>query len=259
MSAVALDFDRHVACIGCFNFRDLGGYRTADGRWTRPHRLYRADGPHALTDADIAKLAGLGLVTVIDLRTPSEVEARGCYTHVLPDLIEYHLPMLDVLPDPAELPEWVDPAVVAGRYRYMLETGRDTVAEILAVLSDPSAYPALFHCSAGKDRTGVVAAVLLGIMGVPDDAIIVDYALSGAAMHGLVEHYRAAYPHGAEQLSRLAPAMVAAHPESMAGLIDFVRRDYGSFEAYTDVIGVGSARQYIRRAMLISRSDLRGC
>lgn len=73
VSAVALDFDRHVACIGCFNFRDLGGYRTADGRWTRPHRLYRADGPHALTDADIAKLAALGLVTVIDLRTPSEV------------------------------------------------------------------------------------------------------------------------------------------------------------------------------------------
>ena len=247
-----LDFERRVACEGCFNFRDLGGYATEDGRWTRRGRLYRADGPHALTAADIDKLAALGLATVIDLRTPDEVAERGCYVDVLSDLIEYHLPMMDVLPDTNELPEWVDPEVVADRYAAMLDAGRDNIAEMLAVLSDPSAYPAMFHCSAGKDRTGVVAAVLLGVMRVPDATIIADYAMSGTAMRALLAHYHLAYPDAGEQLARVAPAMVAAHPESMAGLIERVRRDYGGFEAYADVVGVGSAPRFIRAATLAS-------
>lgn len=250
MRALTLDFERHVAFTGCFNFRDLGGYRTSDGRWTRPQFLYRADGPHALDDTDVTRLSTLSLSTVFDLRTPLEVEQRGCYSSVVSDLVEYHLPMIDVLPDADELPEWIDPAVVAGRYRDMLDEGQDTVAEILAVLSDPSVYPAMFHCSAGKDRTGVVAAVLLGVLGVPDDAIVADYALSAAAMRRLVEYYQSTYPDAAEQLARLVPAMVAADPRAMTGFINGIRRDYGGFDGYAAAIGVGSALQYIRRVTL---------
>jgi protein-tyrosine phosphatase len=247
----ALDFERHVMLDGCFNFRDLGSYRTSDGRWTRPQHLYRADGPHALTDADVTTLRGLELSTVIDLRTVEEVEQRGCYTTVLSDVVEYHLPMIDVLPDANELPAWVDPSVVARRYRDMLDSGHDSIAEILAVLSDPSAYPAMFHCSAGKDRTGLVAAVVLGIVGVPDATIVADYALSRAPMRRLLEHYQAAYPHAAEQLTRAAPAMVAADPQTMSELIDSVRRDFRDFDGYASAVGVGTAPRFIREATLI--------
>jgi protein-tyrosine phosphatase len=245
-----LGFERRIAFEGCFNFRDLGGYRTIDDRWLLPQRIYRADGPHRLTAADIATLRALDLATVLDLRTPQEVEERGCYLALLADAVEYHLPLLDVLPDPERLPEWIDPEVVALQYREMLDRGEEAIAEALAILSDPSAYPAVFHCSAGKDRTGVLAAVLLGVLGVPDEVIISDYAMSADAMHRLIEHYKQTYPDADEQLTRLAPAMVAAHPQAMASFIAGVRRDYGTFDGYADAIGVGTTPRFIRAAVL---------
>jgi protein-tyrosine phosphatase len=245
-----IGFERQIGFEGCFNFRDLGGYRTIDGRWLLPQRMYRADGPHALNPADVDKLRALELSTVIDLRTPQEVLDRGCYLAMLSDAVEFHLPLIDVLPDPDELPNWLDPDVVACQYRNMLDQGEEAIAEALAILSDPSAYPAMFHCSAGKDRTGVLAAVLLGVLGVPDEVIVADYALSAGAMHLLIEHYKQSYPDAGEQLARVAPAMVAAHPEAMAAFVEGVRRDYGTFDDYANAIGVGSAPRYIRTAVL---------
>jgi protein-tyrosine phosphatase len=242
-------FERVLTFDGSFNIRDLGGYATDDGRWTRPQRLYRGDGPHALTPNDAERLASLGLVTIIDLRTPEEV-TRGCYSAVLPDVVEYHLPMVDMLPDVTELERWLSPAVVALRYREMLDDAEPTIAEILAILSDPSAYPAMFHCSAGKDRTGIIAAVLLGILNVPADTIIADYALSANSMQRLVDHYQRTYPDAIDQLSRLAPAIVAAHPRAIGGFVDSLQCDYGTFDGYAEAIGVGSAARYVRDAML---------
>jgi protein-tyrosine phosphatase len=209
-----------------------------------------ADGPHALTPQDGVKLRALELATVIDLRTPKEVHERGCYVTVLADVVEYHLPMTDVLPGPDELQRWTDPQVVADEYRKILEGGTDTIAEVLAILTDPSTYPVMFHCSAGKDRTGVLSAVLLGVLGVSDETIIADYALSGGAMERLIEYYQVAYPDAGERLSRLTPAMVAAYPEAMAAFLEGVRRDYGTFDDYTTAIGVGSSSRHIRNAVL---------
>ena len=93
-----------------------------------PRRLYRADGPHALTDADAVKMRSLGLVTVIDLRTAQEAQDRGRYVTTLGDVVEHHLPMIDVLPDTDELPDWIDPDVVARQYRNMLEHGSTAIA-----------------------------------------------------------------------------------------------------------------------------------
>ncbi len=242
--------ERRIGFEGCFNFRDLGGYEVADGRAVMPRRLYRADGPHTLTDADAVKLRGLGLVTVIDLRTAQEAEDRGRYVTTLGDVVEHHLPMIDVLPDTDELPEWIDPDVVARQYRKMLEHGSSAVATALDILSDPNVYPAMFHCSAGKDRTGILAAVMLGIAGVADDAIVTDYALSATAMHQLIEHYQRRYPDAHEQLARVAPAMVAAHPEAMAAFVEGIRRDYGSFDRLAEAIGAPEAPARIRAAIL---------
>jgi protein-tyrosine phosphatase len=250
VSVAPVSFERRIEFAGCFNFRDLGGYATRDGHWVRPQRLYRADGPHALTTDDAVKLRTLELATVIDLRTAQEVRERGCYVTELTDVIEYHLPLTDVLPDPDELERWTDPQFVAGEYRRMLDRGADTIAEALAILTDPSAYPAMFHCSAGKDRTGVLSGVLLGVLGVPDETIIADYALSGAAMERLIEHYKDTLPDADARLSRLAPAIVAAHPEAMTAFLEGLRRDYGSSDDYTTALGVGSSPRHIRAAVL---------
>ncbi len=244
------DSQRRIVFEGCFNFRDLGGYETGDGRFVTPRHLYRADGPHALTAADAVKLHGLGLATVIDLRTAQEAEDRGRYVTTLGDVVEHHLPMIDVLPDTDELPDWIDPEVVAAQYRSMLDQGSQAVATALTILSDPSAYPAMFHCSAGKDRTGILSALVLGMAGVADHTIVADYALSAFAMRQLIEHYERAYPDAHEQLARVAPAMVAAHPEAMAAFVEGIRRDHGSFDGLAAAIGAADAPARIRAAIL---------
>jgi protein-tyrosine phosphatase len=235
---------------GCFNFRDLGGYPTRDGRWTRPRRLYRADGPHALTDQDIAALRSLSLATVIDLRTADEAAQRGTYVSVLAEVSTHHVPLMDVVPDPEELERWTDPNAVAAHYIDMLGTATTAVAEITTIVSDRDAYPAVFHCSAGKDRTGVVAALILGMAGVTDDAIVYDYALSQGAMPRLVEHLMAKHPDAAERLQQVAPAMLAAAPETMSAFLQTLHETYGSFEHFAAAIGRTAEARELRALLL---------
>jgi len=170
---------------------------------------------------------------------------------VLSGVVEHRLPLANVLPEPEELAAWTNPLIVARYYRALLDDAGATIAEILAILSDPSAYPAVFHGSAGKDRTGVVAAVLLGILGVPDDTIVADYALSAGAMVRLIAHMHATYPDGSDQLHRLAAAIGAAEPAAMRALLEGLRCDYGSFDGYAAAIGVDTAPRYVREALLV--------
>src|SRR5579859_6412456 len=151
--------DRSFPFEAVFNFRDLGGYATRDGRMVRWRTLFRADGLNRLTEEEAEQLRGLGIVTVIDLRTVEEL-ARGRAPERLAGAF-HHLPMFDVVPDWSAEPDVASPTFLADRYVEMLESGRDAVARALQVLADPSSLPAVFHCAAGKDRTGIVAAVVL--------------------------------------------------------------------------------------------------
>jgi protein-tyrosine phosphatase len=241
---------RVVDLEGCFNFRDLGGYRTVDGRCVRWQRLFRADGLHRLTEADLAQLAGLGLATVIDLRTEKELDEVGRIAWPAPDLAFHHLPMIDVLPDQTTYPAWVDAGYVADRYVEILEKGRDAVAEALAILTDPTAYPAVFHCAAGKDRTGLLAAVVLGLLNVSDEDIVADYALSQHGMTRMLAWLRAERPEAREQIDGRASAIVAAEPETMSLFLARVRERHGSFAGYADFLGVASAVVHLQHALL---------
>jgi protein-tyrosine phosphatase len=243
-------FERHLAFDGCFNFRDLGGYLTRDGNRVRTRRLFRADGPHALTDADAAMLRTLSVTTILDLRTTDEATERGHYRAAVPEVVTHPLPMTDVLPDSDELPTWIDPLIVAARYRDMLDAGHSAICEALAILTDPEAYPAMLHCSAGKDRTGILSAIVLGLLGVPDETIVEDYALSGPAMVRLVEHFQRTYPDARETLERIAPAMIAADPQAMWAFLGNLYAEYGSFEGYVSDLGMGSVVAYLRENLL---------
>ena len=251
VSTAPMDFERQLIFEGCFNFRDLGGYTTLDGRAVAPRLLYRADGPHELSPLDVDKLRGLDLATVIDLRTLQEAQERGRYATTLVDVAEHHLPMVDVLPDAEELPSWIDPNVVAIQYRDMFDQGRATITAALTILSDRRAYPAVFHCSAGKDRTGILAAIVLSLLGVPDETIVADYALSANSMQRLIDYYTRSYPDAGERLTRLAPAMVAAHPEAMGAFLAGIRTEFGSIDRYAQSIGVGDAPRLLREHLLV--------
>jgi protein-tyrosine phosphatase len=238
-----------LALDGCFNFRDLGGYATTDGRTVRWRSLFRADGPHALTAADTATLSALGIVTIIDLRTVDEAEQRGRWNDHIGRAVSHHLPMTDVLPDETELMQWVEAAHVGDHYGKIADGGANAITGAIKILASNGVLPAMFHCSAGKDRTGVLAAIVLGLLGVPDETIVADYALSRDAMERLWEWLRAQST-DPEQLERYAPAVRSAEPATMRVFIERLRDEHGSFENYGAALGLTGEVAALRAALL---------
>jgi protein-tyrosine phosphatase len=241
---------RHIQLEGCFNVRDVGGYRAQRGATVRWNRLYRAGGPHQATRDDIEVLRSLEITTVIDLRTRDEIRERDGYAAQLAPHASHSLPMTDVLPAETDLARWTDPVFVADHCYTMLTRAPDVVAEALRILTDPSAYPVLIHCSAGKDRTGVLVAIVLGVLGVEEHTIVQDYALSATAMVALLRHFEHAAPEAQERLHPHAPAIRAADPVAMAEFISRLRASHGSFEGYAASLGITSAVPHVRAALL---------
>jgi protein-tyrosine phosphatase len=240
---------RVLALEGCFNFRDLGGYETSDGRSVRWRALFRADGPHALTAADVSTLSELGVATIIDLRTVDEAAQRGRWQDHIDRAVSHHLPMTDVLPDEAELLQWVEAAHIGDHYGAIADRGANAITAAIRILARDGALPAMFHCSAGKDRTGVLAAIVLGLLGVPDETIVADYALSREAMERLWEWLRANAT-DIEQLERYAPAVRSAEPLTMRVFIERLRDEYGTFENYAGALGLTDEVAVLRTALL---------
>lgn len=235
---------------GCHNFRDLGGYGTVDGRRTRWRCLFRADGLSQLTTEDKAQITELGIATVIDLRTALEVDARGRFPEDMGAVSYYHLPLTDTFPGEEQAPAWDDAAFVTARYLGMLAEGTESVAEAVRILAEPRNRPAVFHCSVGKDRTGVLAAVMLGFLGVSDDIIVEDYALSRRAMLQMLDSLRREYPDAGEVVERYAPVILAVEPATMAGFLAVVRADFGSFAGLADSLGVSAEVDRLKAELL---------
>ena len=234
------ELDRLIPLEGAFNLRDLGGYGTADGRTVQWRRLFRADGMHRLSEADRAVLRGFGLRTVIDLRTENEV-ADGRFPEELA-LAWHHLSVVDVLWDQVEAPTGPETfaAFLYERYREMLDMGGPHFAEAYRRLAAPGALPGLFHCAAGKDRTGLLAALVLSSLGVADDDVVADYALSQDATHRLVTWAAQESPELAARIDAVPAAHLAAEPEAMRRVLAWVSESYGSTPAYLAALGVSS-------------------
>jgi protein-tyrosine phosphatase len=237
---------------GCVNFRDLGGYRTADGLQIGWRRLFRADGLHRLSESDHRRLIELGVATVIDLRTVDEAEQRGRFPVDQVPVRYVDLPLTDVLPPTEELPSWREASFVATRYARMVAEGAPALTRAFEVLGSAGSLPAVFHCSAGKDRTGVLSALILAFLGVSDEVIVEDYALSAAAMADLLEHLKAEYPDSVEQVEQHAPAILRVMPDTMEQFLVLVRAGYGSYRGLADSLGVTGAVERLRQTVLVT-------
>ncbi|MCD0449490.1 tyrosine-protein phosphatase [Actinocorallia sp. API 0066] len=189
------------------NARDLGGYRTADGRAVRPGTVLRAEALHRLTDADLARLARLGVRDVVDFRGAPEIAMSGA--DLLPDGVTgHHLPVVsadhDVYtlitplvtdPDPAAqhrvLGDGRAEAIMTDLYRWFVSDAeaRAPFAHTLRLI-ERGTGPILFHCTAGKDRTGWMAALLLSALDVPRESIVADYLLTNERQANLVDLFR---------------------------------------------------------------------
>jgi protein-tyrosine phosphatase len=244
---------RRLDLEGPVNFRDLGGYETVDGRTVRRRHLFRSDALFRLTESDAAQVAALGVTTLIDFRTPDELEQHGFGGMDHLDAEHLHLPTIDTtrrvldLTDDAstEVSEEIAKALVtaADAYMMMLDRGSNAYAEALRVVATSDA-PVVFFCAAGKDRTGVFAALVLGLLGVSDDDIVTDYALT----HDVIEkiHILRASSASEEDNERMSSYanligedLRNAYPASMQTTIERLNERYGGWVGYATEIGVG--------------------
>jgi protein-tyrosine phosphatase len=252
--------ERLVALEGALNWRDLGGYRAADGRVTKWDRIYRSDGLDQLTDADLDVIAELGIKLVVDFRVDREVDENPSRLADHPEVRCQRLPIggdevegksiLEVIRDGELKPYTIEE--MAGTYERLLEQFGPTFGQVIGHAADPANHPVVFHCTAGKDRTGLMAMLLLGALGVSDDDIVTDYELT--------THYRSN-----KRLAVLAPELekagvdledvlpyLTARAPVMAATIERLRRDYGSIEAFlTARAGVDSDTLDSLRAELL--------
>lgn len=224
---------RRIELAGPVNFRDLGGYAAGDGRRVRWRRVFRSDSLGPVTPADASHLTEeLGLVSVVDLRSTHEVEKEGRGALVDAAVEYHHLPLFEVVP--GVRPEWPD--TLHDLYRTLLRDSADRVAAVLGVIATAEAHPVVFHCVAGKDRTGVVAAVLLGLLGVSKDDIVSDYALTQEIMPVMLERWRRSSDRPDEK--EFPAHVLQAEAHTMRRLLDLLDEDYGSVTGYARAGGV---------------------
>ncbi len=218
---------RHLALEGIDNIRDLGGLRTHDGRRTRSGRLLRSSAVHAVTEADVQQLAeSYGVKLVIDLRTPGEIDrtGRGLLSRHIPAYVNLpilgsHMKHADTLVD-ASLPSMTE------HYLNYLAFSPAQITIAMRLLASHAHLPALFHCAAGKDRTGVLAAVLLDALGVQHDDIVADYALTAERMPPLIARLRND-AHSRALLDSVPAYALEAHPATMRAVLAHLHDSFG--------------------------------
>jgi protein tyrosine/serine phosphatase len=237
-----------IALEGARNLRDLGGLPCEDGSVTRSDRLFRSDSLSELTEADREVVARLGWRTVIDLRSVDETDTDR-YDTAGTDTTVVTIPLLDSL-TPFE-DHIADPALLSAHYDEIAREHGDRVVGILRLLAGSTALPAVVHCAIGKDRTGVVIALTLRLVGVLETAVLADYARSQPA--ALTHQAEAAKRHPEQAALILAATdLFGADPSRMHRFLGGIERDYGSVARWAMAQGLTEAELAALRANLVA-------
>jgi protein tyrosine/serine phosphatase len=228
-----------VVLAGAMNFRDLGGYHTADGRRTRSGRVFRSNSLQELTPSDLEVLRDeLRLATVMDLRSPKEIANDGlgplegeCVRYV-------NLPMLHEETD-SGAPGRISAGLVP-RYLSYLEFARHNVVRALETIADERSVPLVFHCSAGKDRTGVLAALVLGCVGVEPETVVSDYAAKQHERDRIVAFLRRR-PTYTDAVDEMHPDSLESEPATMREFLRLLDERHGGARGWALHAGADEA------------------
>jgi protein-tyrosine phosphatase len=248
---------------GAPNFRDVGGYKTKDGRTVKSGIVYRSGEFPRLTDEDVNKLEGLGVKTVVNFLEQSEIDFRG-RDRIPEGTKEVHLPIAgevageivdDLIAaredgDFSKIPVSINPDV----HRLLVNEGREPYAKFLQEVIAANGEPLAYHCSHGVHRTGTATAILLSVLGVPWDTIRADYLLSN--------DYRAAEnKKRIDQLDDLASRNpdVTDRKANLANIEAFyiLRGDYIDASHEEIIKRYGSVDAYVREGLGLTREDIK--
>ncbi|MBS0541860.1 MAG: tyrosine-protein phosphatase [Proteobacteria bacterium] len=246
-----VDLPHVVSLEGGSNFRDLGGYATADGRTVRRGAVFRSAHLGTLTDADRAALSGLAVRTVVDLRgvgeaalTPHRIDGVGCRVvgaHIEPGIGER---IRGAVADGSANPHLMM-RFLTDHYRDYPRRCAPGFRTLFTTLSDGAHRPLVFHCTAGKDRTGFASALLLTLLGVPWETVMEDYLRTNDLWTGHVGHYP-------DLDIDTRAAIVEARTPYLEAAFTVVRDDFGSPEAFAEqALGLDAAARDRLKAELL--------
>lgn len=205
------------------NTRELGMYRIQGTKnYTLSNRIYRSDRCESLSASDKKLLLDRDITTIIDLRSEQEAETKPSAFSSDSDFIVFHYPIVEGMLPPNSLE--------AVPVSYMEIAHADCVKEVFKTIADAN-EGVLFHCTAGKDRTGVVSAILLALVGVSDEDIVYDYAISREFNKQRLEAYLKEYP-------EIDKDIVLANEKSMYGFLRMLREKHNSVDQYLRDIGI---------------------
>ncbi len=248
VAGMTLTRDDVPTIAGVFNLRDLGGHASTLGGVTRSGVVFRADGLHRTNAAGADAVAALGIERLIDLRTIDERTEDGVFGHAAVQCT--HIPLIERTWLWEEEFKGKEGDLLLAGYLQIVSENRARLVETLEAIAASNA-PVVFHCTAGKDRTGVVAALLLGLAGVDEATIVADYALSGPAMVEMrrwYEEQRSADEMSFEDRMRergidphVAMKLIHAKPETMQAFLAYVGEQSGSIERFVADLGVAGA------------------
>jgi len=230
--------NRHYPFEGCFNFRDIGGYKNQDGKSVKKGLYFRTGRQDRMTERDLAQLLDLKISTQIDLRKPDEVldQGKGPLVTMGANYIN-----IAVIPEGGsdQLSKLVGDTGISGkRYLGYLEFGPTSWLRLFGILAEQENLPVVLHCTAGKDRTGVSTAFLLSVLGVSRDVIEADYLLTNLDTERQADFIEktSGYPEGYDRKSMIAAAGVPE--DAMSDFLDGVESKWGSVIEYLEKIGV---------------------
>lgn len=213
-------------------FRDLGGLATVDGRRVRAGRVYRSCGLMELTATDVATLRDtVRLRAVIDLRDASEAAEDEAGPLAALSLAMTRVPLIDLM-----VHGHVPRGRLIDRYCTYLRYGATRVRTVLERIAEADAHPLVYHCTAGKDRTGIVSAILLSALGVRREEIIADYSTDRASQAWLLEFLRRRAVQG-PRLAAMPPEALDCAPETMQAFLEVMDAEYGDVRAYLESAG----------------------
>lgn len=242
------NLSRRVIIPGLRNLRDIGGYETTDGKVTRWRVLLRSDKLFGLPSSSIILLKNYQVGRIIDLRYTPEVVGE-------PDAIAYdsnfsylHIPLYE-LSGATRLPEIPDSA--SDLYISVIDNCHSQIKSVINELLLTSPHSTIVHCTAGKDRTGIIIALVLGVLQVPDEKIIEDYALTINYVSEILDELRLVARQNGWDLAWYE-RLLSCKPDNMRRMLNHVSECYGNAGEYLRVIGVSPAQlEFLRYRLLM--------
>lgn len=227
----AIVADKHLPMTGGYNFRDLGGYRTSEGKYVKWGKVFRSDDLHSLTPEDLQYLSAIPLVSIVDFRAEEEINAQP---DINPSSVKENYKfsispgnlMEAVRTDMSKLTTEAVDTLMMGMNELLVSdpSSIEQYKEYFKLLQNDSNVPLMFHCSAGKDRTGMGAALFLSALGVDEQTIIKDYLLSNVYLANKYAKYKTDNPN--------LSGLFEVKPEFLQAGLDKIKKDYGSIENY---------------------------